>query len=212
MAAEGRIVYVDHTPSGDPLRLAFPAVISVRDLATFEQPGRKWGTVTVNAHLADDPEKFVTDLRCMLAPIADPERPTFDLKGAISRIDVGKLAPLIGSSEVSADSADARVRVLCRNGVFIPPSAMVVTLKNVSLGGAAAKKAGGTGLPPEITITIPLEGTVSEPKADIEGAVIRGVVEALAKDPGNLIRSLKVDGKTSREIEKGLKALGDLFK
>lgn len=212
MEAEGRIVYVDHTPSGDPLRLAFSTVVRVKDLATFEQPGKKWGTVAVNAHLADDPEKFVTDLRCMLAPISDPERPTFDLKGGISRIDVGKLAPLIGNSEVSADAADAQVRVLCRNGVFIPPSAMVVTLKNVSLAGSAAKKGGGSGLPRELTITVPLEGTVAEPKADIEAAVIRGVLEALAKEPGALIRSLKVDEKTGREIEKGLKALGELFK
>jgi len=212
MAAEGRIVYVDHTSPGGPLTLAFPSVIRVRDLATFEQPGRKWGTVTVNAHLADDPDKFVTDLRCLVAPVADPERPTFDLKGSVKRLDVGTLAPLIGSSEVSAEAADAQVRVLCRSGVFIPPSAMVITLKKVSLGGSAGKKGGGGGLPPEITITVPIEGTVSEPRADVEAAVIRGVLDALAKDPGSLIRSLKVDEKTGREIEKGLKALGEFFK
>jgi hypothetical protein len=168
--------------------------------------------VTIHAHLADDPGAFVTDLSGQIAPVADPERPTFEMKGTVARIDLARVAALAGEAGVEAGAADASLRVLCRQGVFVPPSAVVVTLKKVSVRGALAKQTRGVQIPPELVITVPLEGTLAEPEADIEGAVIRSVLDALSRDPSALLRSLKVDDKTGREIEKGLKSLGDLFR
>ena len=212
MAVDGQIVYVDHTPAGAPLRLAFPTEIRAENLATFPQPGGQRGKFTLRAHLADNPAAFATDLRGTVEPVSDPNRPTFDLKGSIARIDFQTVAALAGTSDVQAESADVQVRVTCRRGVFVAPSEFVVTLRNISVQGKMARKSRGMPVPKDLVITVPLEGTISEPMMDVESAVIRSLLESLASNPDALIRSLKADEKTGKDIEKGLKSLGDLFK
>jgi len=76
------------------------------------------------------------------------------------------------------------------------------------LRGELARKARGVRLPDEFALTVPVSGAVSAPETDLESAMLRSVLEHVARDPQAVIKSLKADERTARDIENALKAIG----
>lgn len=204
------VEYIDHELADVPVKLAFEARILADGIATFEREGSPWGTFTIDGHLQNAPEAFVTDLQGSLAPLVNPAMPSFDLNGKILAIDMTRLGDLTERLEVECDSADLAAAIKCRKGRYVEPdSRLAVTLHDPKPIGKLAKKTKGFPIPKRLTVTIPLSGELTSPDTDLEDALLRTLLLNFADNRGALLDELKVDDETAKEIGSALKILGD---
>jgi hypothetical protein len=209
-SADVTLTYVDHFVAAEPLSLAFQTRLEADNVATYDTGSPFWGGFALKGHLADDPRAFVTDLRGRVAPLTDPARPSFDLNGQIAAVDWQRLRPLLRKTEVECDSADVRVRLVCRRGTFVTPdSVLMATLRNARPTGKLARKVKGWPLPRDVTVAVPVQGELDDPKLDLQGALLRSILESLAGNVDGLMKALNVDQRAADDLGRALKTIGE---
>jgi hypothetical protein len=209
-SAETTLTYVDRFLPADPITLTFRTLLSADNVTTYESSHPTWGTFTILGHLADDPRSFVADLRGTVAPLTDPARPSFGLSGQITSVDWKRLRPLLRRTDVECDSADARLRLVCRRGAFESPESVIsITLRNARPTGRLSRKLKGWPLPRDITVAVPVRGELGDPKLDLQGAIFRSVVESVAGNADEFLRALNVDPKAADDWGRALKVIGE---
>ncbi len=234
--------FVDYkTTNPAPNRLSFDLKLAATDIATFGmRPESEWGTVAISGGLRDKPEAFVTDIKARVAPITDPLLASFSAEGNIMAIDMRELGAMADEIGVASKSADLTLRLNVRDGVFLPGSELVATLRDAELVGDLRKKHGKVNLPPDISLTIPVPGTLASPDISFQQAITVSIIRNLTQNPDYILDNVTVDGKSLRErlgkalggdgdddgdggkadgdgeleetINEGLKKLGDLFR
>ncbi len=193
--------FIDHkTEKPEPNRVCLELAIAAQDVSTFVTgPEAKWGTVKISGSLRDKPEVFVTDISAGVAPLTDPLRASFTANGNIMAIDMRELGALSDEIGVASQSVDLTLNLTVRDGDFIAGSELVAALHNAELVGDLKKKHDGVKLPPEISLTIPVSGTLAKPVISIQQAITVSVLRNLAKNPDYILDNVTVDGKSLRQ-------------
>ncbi len=237
LAFNTRFDFVDHkTTNPAPNRLSLDLAVGASDVATFgSRPENEWGTVTISGGLHDKPEAFVTDIKARVAPVTEPLLASFSAEGSIMAIDMRELSELTDELGVASEAVDITLRLNVRAGAFLSGSELVAALRDAKLVGELKEKHDKVELPPEISLTIPVSGTLVKPVISIQQALTMSVLRNLAKNPDYILDNVTVDGKSLRErlskalggdgdkadadnaeleetVNEGLKKLGELFK
>jgi len=209
------IDYTDHDVADQPAHLALDLLLEGHDIATYAPSESEWGRFAVTGHHADDPEAFLVNIEGVVGPLADTGRPDFSLNGSIRKIDVERLGPAAAEIDIRGAETTLKVTLKCRDGRFDKTaSSLTVEMDRPQLFGKLARKAGGLPLPPSLTVTAPLGGTVEQPEFDLEGALVQSVVRNL----GNLFgavgkKPIQIDTrKAEEELSKALDDLSDFLK
>lgn len=194
--------FVDYkTTNSTPNRLGLDLSIEAANVVTFGTlPESEWGTIVIKGGLHEHPDRFVTEIEASIAPITDPKSMSFTAEGAIASIDMRDLGK--DASEeigISSQSADITIKIIVKNGVFMDGSKLVATVRDAALAGKLKKKHKKTKLPPDLSITIPISGTMAKPSINIVQAVTTSILQNIAKNPDYLLDNVTVDGKSLRE-------------
>jgi len=207
--------YTDHGVADQPVRLALALLLEGHDIATFARAESEWGRLAITGRHADDPASFLVDLEGVVGPLTDAKRPDFSLNGSIRDIDVERLGPAAADIDIRGAETSLKMTLRCRDGRFDPSvSKITLEVEKPRLTGKLARKAGGLPLPPVLTVTAPLGGTLEQPAFDLEGAL----VQSLARNLGNLFgavgkQPIKIDTrKAEEELKRALDDLGDFLK
>ena len=193
--------FVDYKPTNaTPLRVGFDLNISAANISTFgERPEAEWGTFGIEGSIKDNPKAFVTDITARVAPLTDPLHASFNAQGNIMDIDIRELGSLASEMGVASSSANIAIQLNVRSGAFLPGSELVVALRNAELVGELKEKHKGLKLPPDLSITIPVSGSLEKPVISIQQAITISVLRNLTKNPDYLLDNVTVDGKSLRE-------------
>lgn len=203
------VEYVDHKQEDGPRRLALKLVLSGDDIATFPEADRQWGRVALTGHLDGDPESFVIDLKGTVAPLADPLRPSFDLGGSVASVDLALIQELTDKIDIAGDRSSLDLTIRCRNGVFDPKRSLItLRVTNARLIGKTAAKAKAEATLANLSLPLPLGGTIDAPKLDWEGALNRTLFDNLRDNPEAILKALDIDEKKiNKEVDRGVKKL-----
>ncbi|MBM4149725.1 MAG: hypothetical protein FJ224_11905 [Lentisphaerae bacterium] len=203
-----KVTFTDRSAPGGTAAISFDCDVGAWNVGTIKA-GPAAGRYRIKAHLAGNPSAFTTEIGGTVGVLSDTDRPDFTATGSVSRIDLALLAPFTGTSDLVCERADMDVSLICRRGVYRQPDSWIrLRLVKPVLRGELARKARGVRLPDEFALTVPVSGAVSAPETDLESAMLRSVLEHVARDPQAVIKSLKADERTARDIENALKAIG----
>ena len=193
----GRIEYIDHMPgrlqgaladegAGGPFSLALDASIRMKDIATFGDADLMSGSVTVKASLASCPSSCTFAAFGKVAPIVDPNRPTFELDGAFNEVELKLFKPYLEGSYVEDGRASGEFKLVCRRGeIDREESHLTLAIEKLTLSGALRRQFGGVS-PEKMTVTIPIGGSLQAPEMDFKDAVKQALL-----DPKNLMSIVK---------------------
>ena len=201
LAFNTRFGFVDYkTDKPEPNRVSLDLALKATDIATFgERAESEWGRVAISGSLHDKPEAFVTDIQARVAPLSEPLLASFTATGNIMAIDMRELGKLSDEIGVASQSVDITLNLTVRDGAFIAGSELVAALHDAELVGDLKKKHDGVKLPPEISLTIPVSGTLAKPIISIQQAITISVLRNLAKNPDYILDNVTVDGKSLRQ-------------
>ena len=175
------LAYVDHALSDEVFRLTLALAVDSRNISTYELPGGKWGTFEIRGHLAENPRSFVINLQGKLAPLLDPEQPSFDLSGDIADVDLSRMQAVVKEIGLSSESVALNVSVRCRDGQFDRKmSSIAVRFKNARPEGKLAKRLKGMPLKADLSVVVPISGTVKKTRFHWEEALLRSLLENTA--------------------------------
>jgi hypothetical protein len=193
--------FVDYkTTNAQPNRLGIDLSIDAADVVTFgELPEEEWGALNIKGGLHEKPDQFVVDIKAKVAPLTDPAALSFRAEGSIAAMDMTELGDVSQEIGISAESADIAITLIVDKGVFGKGSKMVAALRNAELVGDLKKKNKKAKLPPNISITIPVSGTLANPKINIVQAVTSSLLRNIAENPDYLLDNVTVDGKSLRD-------------
>ena len=193
--------FVDYkTTNAQPNRLGIDLSIDAGDVVTFgELPEEEWGTLNIRGGLREKPDQFVVDIKAKVAPLTDPAALSFRAEGNIAAMDMKKLGDISQEIGISAESADIAITLIVDKGLFSKGSKMVAALRNAELVGDLKKKNKKAKLPPNISITIPVSGTLATPKVNFVQAITASLLRNIAENPDYLLDNVTVDGKSLRD-------------
>jgi len=193
--------FVDYkTTNSEPNRLGIDLSLNAADVVTFgTRPEEEWGTLNIKGGLHEKPDQFVVDIKAKVAPLTDPAALSFRAEGNIAAMDMKKLGDISQEIGISAESADIAITLIVDKGVFSKGSKMVAALRNAELVGDLKKKNKKTKLPPNISITIPVSGTLANPKVNFVQAITSSLLRNIAENPDYLLDNVTVDGKSLRD-------------
>ncbi len=201
LAFNTRFEFIDHkTEEPEPNRVSLNLALKATDVATFgERPEEEWGSVAISGNLHDKPEAFVTDIQARVAPLSEPLLASFTANGNIMAIDMRELPKLTDELGLSSQSADVELKLNVRNGAFQAGSELVASLREAELVGDLKKKHDKVKLPPDISLTIPISGTLAKPVINPQQAITMNLLRNLARNPDYILDNVTVDGKSLRE-------------
>jgi hypothetical protein len=204
--------FVDHkTTNAQPNRIGLDLKLDAENIVTFgNKPEADWGTINIKGGLHEKPELFAVDVIVRTAPLTDPAKPSFSAKGKVASIDMRNLGAIPDEIGIIGSSADIELNIIVKDGNFEKGSKMVATLHDARLLGKLARKHKKTKLPPDLSITIPVAGSLAEPDVNIVQAITASILRNISKNPDYLLDNITVDGKSLRDklnhaIDKKLK-------
>jgi hypothetical protein len=202
--------YVDYGLSDDVFRLTLKMAVEAHGISTSESPEGDWGTLKISGHLAENPQSFVVALQGRVAPLTDLNQPTFDLVGNIAEIDLSRMEAVSKKLGISSDSVAMNVDWRCRNGKFDPKTSQItIRFKKARPVGKLAKKLKGMPIQADLSVVVPVSGTIRKLEFDWEAALIRSAME----NASSILKNLPddnplIDKKTTRALKELNGALG----
>jgi hypothetical protein len=192
------------------LDLTLVLKVEGQGLSTQRDPETPWGHVALNGSLGEDRTRLVTDLDLQLAPVTDPESPSFDLTGRIMEIDPRIMQEAYSRLGIRSAPFGLDPQLHCRAGGF-EQSRIALNLTDIKLEDKLAKRLGGMGSIESLRFVVPVEGTLQSPRIDVQGSLLsamggntQSLLDALLKDA-----AAEVDPEgTAGAVESGLKSLG----
>lgn len=136
------------------------------NLSTQTDPATPWGDVSVIGSLGSKRTRFVTDLQLKLAPVVDPQAPSFDLTGKVLEIDPRILEKIYDKLGISSSPFGLDPRLYCREGWF-KDSSVTLKLGDIVFKDKLAKRLGGMGSIAMLRFPVPIEGSLQEPDVDV---------------------------------------------
>lgn len=131
--------------------------------------GHEWGRIQVMGELLSDRGAFNTELSMRLAPIVDPQKPSFDLEGRILEIDPRLIEQASRKLGVSFAPFGVDPQLVCREG-DLTGSEVAVRLHDVSFS-----LAGNLTKVKQLQFAVPVKGTLQEPQFEITSALMQAL-------------------------------------
>jgi len=144
------------------------------NLSTQKDPAAAWGDVALTGSLGSQNTRFVTDLHLRLAPVVDPQSPSFDLTGKVMEIDPRILEKIYSDLGIRSAPFGFDPRIYCRDGWF-KESVVTLNLANVIFEDKLADRLGGMGSIDSLRFSFPIKGSLQEPEVDLQQA-FRGAI------------------------------------
>ena len=166
--------FINEKETGDPFRLGLNIQILANRLGTVGDPEELSGDFKVSGNLAGNSDLFVINAAGKVAPVVDPQAPSFDLRGKVESLDIDLFEVFSKEFEITKGSLNMELDLSARNGVFQEGSRFVLLLGNPEFGGSLQVSA--LGAASLITIDVPIRGTVMAPEVSIFEAVRRSLV------------------------------------
>jgi len=176
LKADALLEYIDYqAPTNAPFRLGYAVLVKADDMAVYKPWffTNHWGTFSVEGHLDGKPDALLVNIKGKIAPIGDPNRPTFTVDGVITNLDMADLGPLATEAGFRSGRLWARIHVVCKNGIFHRESVVTLHAEDLKVAGGAAKRFLGVAIPSSLTADVQLKGTVREPDFDLFGTLMR---------------------------------------
>lgn len=168
LQCRAKLRYVDFKLN--ELDIALDLSVIGSNLSTQRDPSVPWGEVAVIGSLGNKRTRFVTDLRMQLAPLADPQSPSFDLTGRIMEIDPRIMEEVYSKLGIRSAPFGLDPQIQCRNGRF-QNSVVTLSLKDIVLEDKLADRLGGMASIGTLRFPVSIEGTLQEPTVDVERAL-----------------------------------------
>ncbi|HEY5653413.1 MAG TPA: hypothetical protein VIR63_03475 [Pontiella sp.] len=166
------------------LDFALALDVKGQGISTLRDDTASWGSVGVVGSLGNNKNGFVTELNLKLAPLIDPETPSFDLTGRVMEIDTRMIASAYNRMGVRSKPFGIEPDIHCRNGRF-ENSALEIILKVIELEDKLAEKLGGMASIGKLRFSVPVTGSLREPKVEL----FSGLQGALKGNAGNVLGS-----------------------
>ncbi|MBT8046359.1 MAG: hypothetical protein KJN67_04255, partial [Pontiella sp.] len=170
--ANATLRYVDFKL--DELDIALDLAVRGQDISTRRAPDTPWGELEIAGSLGNKRASFVTDLDVKLAPVTDPQRPSFDLTGKILEIDPAIMDRMYSSLNIRSAPFGLDPEIHCRAGQF-ENSLIALNLENIELEAGLADSLGGIGSIGSLRFVVPLEGSLQQPRIDIQTALMSAI-------------------------------------
>lgn len=184
---EGVTAYHATTAADEHAPVSLWTETTLTDFRTYGGTNDPWADLTLRGHLEDDPEACVLNMTGRVAPVTDPARPSFNLRGGLAALQPGAIQEL-GELGFQAEAMNLTVTLECRDGVFNPAvSRLTLTLREPRYDGRVLGRKRRVELPHEIQVVIPVGGTVEAPEVDWAGPLLNAVLQA-ALGSGGLLK------------------------
>ncbi len=154
----------------DQLDIVLDLNVIGSNLSTQKDPSTPWGDVSVIGSLGSKRTRFVTDLQLRLAPVIDPQTPSFDLSGKVLEIDPRILEKTYDKLGIRFAPFGLDPRLYCREGWF-RDSSITLNLEDIVFEDKLANRLGGMGSIGSLRFSVPIEGSLQEPTVDIQQAL-----------------------------------------
>ncbi len=169
------------------LDIALDLSVKGQAISTQRAPDTPWGDIGIAGSLGDKRASFVTDLNLKLAPVTDPQKPSFDLTGKILEIDPTIMDRIYDSLNIRSAPFGLDPEFHCRAGQF-ENSLIALNFRDIELETGLANSLGGIGSIGSLRFVVPVEGSLQKPRIDIQTALMsaiggnsRSVLSALLK-------------------------------
>ena len=210
LSAELRVRYVDHAFTTNTLDYAFLTKVKVEDISNFGEPD-DYGTIMINGHLENNPKVLSSALIGRVATLSDPLHPTFDVTGQVKSIHVPELDDISRKIGIYAEEFTIDTPFKCTEGRL--RGDFILTLKKPLPLGKLAKKIKNTQLPPVITVTVPIRGTVEKPRIDWFGAVLQSLLGNALENLDAIMNDVDLsEDAVEKQIDNAVESLKGLFK
>ncbi len=156
------------------LNIALDLDVSGKGISTETDPETPWGNVVVLGSLGDDRTSFITHLNLRLAPITNPQEPSFDLTGKIMEIDPRIMESAYRKMGIRSAPFGFDPQFYCRKGWF-ESSHLALTLRDIELEDKLASRLGGMGSIGSLRFVVPVTGSLQEPTVDVQSALLGAI-------------------------------------
>ncbi len=168
MQCKARIRYIDFKLN--QLDIALDLNVIGSNLSTQTDPETPWGDVSVIGSLGNNRASFITDLKIHIAPIIDPEAPSFDLTGKIMEIDPRIMEEAYSKLGIRSAPFGLDLQVYCRDGWF-QNSSVALNLTDIVFEDKLARKLGGMASIASLSFPVPIEGSLQQPTVNVQQAL-----------------------------------------
>jgi hypothetical protein len=152
------------------LDIALNLNIIGNNISTQKEPGTPWGDISIIGALGNNRAQFITDLALRLAPLTDPENPSFDLIGKVMEIDPRIMDKLYNELGIRSAPFGFEPEIFCREGWF-QNSSISLNLNDVTFEDKLAKRLGGMASMGQLRFPVAIEGSLQEPRINIQDAL-----------------------------------------
>lgn len=210
LRAELRVRYIDHAFTTNTLDYSFLTKVNVEDISNFGDPNR-YGTITVDGHLESNPKVLTSAFIARVAPLLDPLHPTFEVTGHVESIHVPELDDI--SREIGLSAEEFTIDTPFKSTEGRLRGDLALTLHKPVPLGKLAKKIKNTQLPPVITISVPVRGTVEKPRIDWVGAVLQSLLGNALENLDSVMKDVDLSQRSiEKHIDKAVESFKGLFK
>ncbi len=182
LRANGLVRFLDYTAGQDagPRETRLILSVAADNLAAYGEAADEsaWGALTAEGGLESGDKRAPFRLTGRLAPVTDPRRVSFRLNGTMEDVDPELVNALMGGKGfgIRGEAGRVELAIACDGGQFDPDRSRIrVTLKNVK---------SGTRTVANLTVDIPVSGTIGKPKLGLEQAMIGALAQLLAAPEG----------------------------
>ncbi len=182
LVCRAKVRYVDLKLNS--LDIVLDLGVTGRHLSTQQDSSLPWGELAVIGSLGNRRTSFVTDLRLVIAPLADLEAPSFDLTGRVMEIDPRIMEEAYSKIGIHSAPFGLDPSIQCRDGWF-RNSEVVVSLKEIVLEEKLAKRLGGMASIGSLRFPVQIEGSLQEPTVNLQQALSA----AISGNAGTLLES-----------------------
>jgi hypothetical protein len=172
LSSDAAIRYLDFR--FDQLDVSLDLKVSGSGLSTLRDSSMPWGEVAIIGSLGNDRTRFVTDLRLRLAPLTDPQRLSFDLKGKVMEIDPRIMEEVYSRLGIRSAPFGLEPALYCRAGRF-EDSAIALHVRDIELEDKLADRLGGTASIDALRFTVPVKGSLHDPEFDVQSALAAAI-------------------------------------
>jgi len=168
LSCRAKVRYIDFKLN--QLDIVLDLGLSGKNLSSLRDPAASWGELSLIGSLGNRRTSFVTDLNAQLAPLADPEAPTFDLGGKVMEIDPCLLEEAYDKLGIRSAPFGLEPLLHCHAGNFLD-SSVVLELRDIVLEDKLAKRLGGMASIGSLRFPVPIEGSVQAPVVNVPMAL-----------------------------------------
>jgi hypothetical protein len=199
-AADVDLIIADYKANPEaPFRIDLALQARATEISTVAFGHTNWAHVTLSGAIRQAPDAYQTKLVLDLAPLGDAMAPSFQLTGEIARIDMSEMGRIQDEIGITSSNVVLSIEITAKDGVFVKGSQITARMMDARLAGEHAAKYPKLTLPPNLSITLPLTGTVAQPSCDIQAAIIGSVLKNVGNNLDYILDNTTIEGESLRD-------------